>query len=197
MRASGEQARRISTNRNRGSSRCRPSFLGSHTDSRRDFTAPPAPCDTASTSGTTSSSQFPESAPPPACPRWSAAVCARSPGVPVPLAATVRHFPARARGRILQARWQIRYVQDRTRAQRHGALDRILQFAYVSRPIVGNQPAHGILGYRPRRPLWIGKFIQKRSYQQWDVALALAQRRHRDLHHVQPEIQVLPERSRS
>src|SRR5258708_14734506 len=81
--------------------------------------------------------------------------------------------------RIVQARRQISHVNDRAGAQRHGALDGVLQFADVSRPVVGHQPAHGVFRDSPRRSLRVRELVKKRGHQEWDVALASFSRKYK------------------
>src|SRR5438094_292485 len=100
-------------------------------------------------------------------------------------------------GGILKVRRQIRDVENRPGAQRHGALDGVFQLADVSGPIVGDQPAHGVFRNRAHRALWVGEFLQKCRDEDGDITLAVPQRRQFDLHDIQTEIQILPESSRT
>ena len=84
-------------------------------------------------------------------------------------------------------------MQYRSGAERHRPLHRVLQFAHISRPVVSHQPPHGIFRNGANGPQRIAEFLQKKTDQQRNIALAFSQRRQFDLHHVQPEIEVLPE----
>src|SRR5580700_431349 len=78
--------------------------------------------------------------------------------------------------------------------QSHGALDRVLQLAYVARPVVGFEALHG---------LWLDGLdglghgfaiaLQERAGQQRDIFAALAQRWQMDGDHAQPVVKVLAE----
>ena len=94
---------------------------------------------------------------------------------------------------VLQVRGQIADVQDGPEPKRHGALDGVFQFAHVAGPVVGHQAAHGVFGDGAHGPLRIAELFEEGADQQRNIALALAQRRQFDLHHVQPEEEVLAE----
>src|SRR5713226_63306 len=105
---------------------------------------------------------------------------------------TLRHAFDRS---VLQVRGQVAHVQDRPGAQRHSALDCVFKLSDVARPVIAHQPTHGVFRDGAHRALRVRKLFQKETYQQWDVALAVAQWRQFDLHHVQAEVEVLPERT--
>src|SRR6266404_3335767 len=100
-------------------------------------------------------------------------------------------------GGILQVGGQVSDMKDRAGTQLDSSLDGVFQLAHVSRPIVGDQAAHGVFGDGTHRSLRIGEFLQKCRHQNGDIALAVSKRRQFDLHHVQPEIQILAESSRA
>jgi hypothetical protein len=101
------------------------------------------------------------------------------------------------RGGIVQVGWQIRDAENRPGTQGNGALDGVFQLPDISRPIVGDQPAHGVFGNGAHRTLRVGEFFEKRGDENGNIALAVSQRRQLDLHDVQAEVEVLPEGSRT
>src|SRR5882724_317597 len=94
-------------------------------------------------------------------------------------------------GGELQIGRQVRGMQDRTSAKSDAALDGIFEFADVARPVVSDKPLHGVFGNGTWRGSGVGKFFEKGSDQQGNIAFAVAQRGQLDLHDVEAEIQVL------
>ena len=86
---------------------------------------------------------------------------------------------------------QVERVDDLAAAQHRRALEDVEQLAHVARPVVGEQPRHRLLGDRARR-----RAAQRVRDQQRDVAAPRAQRRHLDLDHRQPVVEILAQRAR-
>ncbi len=78
--------------------------------------------------------------------------------------------------------------------QHHRPLDRVLQLAHVARPVVRQQRVQGARR-EPLHLLAVGArvLLDEVADQRGNVALALAQRRQRHRHHVEPVVEVLAE----
>jgi hypothetical protein len=74
-------------------------------------------------------------------------------------------------------------------------LDGVFQFAHVARPVISHHPRDGIFGNRAHPPVRLAEFLQERIHQYGYVCLSFTQRRDLDLHHVQPEKEILPKSS--
>ena len=92
---------------------------------------------------------------------------------------------------------QIRRLDHRRLAQRHGAEDDVLQLPHIAGPRMRQQRrCRRRPDARPRPADLCTGALQKHLRQRQDVLGALAQRRHLQLQHVEPEQQILPERAR-
>ena len=76
----------------------------------------------------------------------------------------------------------------------HATLYNVLQFAHVTGPAIGFQPAEAIFGKRlDRSSHSLGKFSGKSRRRAGDIVAPLAQRRHVDREHVEPIVEILAE----
>src|SRR5579863_1422808 len=73
------------------------------------------------------------------------------------------------------------------------ALDSVLKFADISRPVVRDEARHGILGDLESLAAFRAEFLKEGANQERDVSLALTQRRQLDLDDVQTKKKVLAE----
>src|SRR6266566_3190738 len=95
--------------------------------------------------------------------------------------------PAHGGGQVVQRD----RVGDR---EREGALDRVLQLAHVAGPAVDAQALHRLGGEALRRHLVLAaEALEEVLDQQRDVLRPGAQRRQREVHHVEAVVEVLPE----
>src|SRR5882724_732507 len=99
-------------------------------------------------------------------------------------------------GAVAYPQRQARDVDAAARSEREAALDDVLQLADVPRPVVRDQALHG------GRLDGLGRDVEclrvvpaTRLGEQRNVLAPLAQRRHRDLHHVQTIVQIRAETS--
>ena len=84
---------------------------------------------------------------------------------------------------------QVERVDHLAAAQHGGALQDVEQLAHVARPVVGEQPGHRLFGDGARR-----RAAQRVADQLGDVAAPRAQRRHLDLDHREPVVEILAQR---
>src|SRR5579859_1989397 len=89
------------------------------------------------------------------------------------------------------ARRKVAQIDDLAVAQGYGALDAVLEFADVARPIILHQRFHrgaGYVHFRVRRVAF-----QEPVNEHGDIAAAFAQRGHEERDHVQPKIKIFAE----
>src|SRR3989475_895322 len=99
-------------------------------------------------------------------------------------------------GKVLEGLGQIGRRDLASARDEHGALDRVLQLADVARPGVGEEAAIRLGGDRVDRPRVLGGVaLEEGAHQDRNVLAPLAQRRHRDRHRVDPEVEILAERA--
>ena len=81
--------------------------------------------------------------------------------------------------------------------EQDGALDGVLELAYVPAPRLAAQVVRGVRSEaRDVTPVTAGPALEERAREQHDVVSAVAQRRHPELDDAQPIVEVLAERAR-
>src|SRR5690349_18925230 len=84
-------------------------------------------------------------------------------------------------------------MNNGTRAHGQSTFDSIFKFPDIAGPVIGDEPAHGIVRNGSRSTVGVGEFFEERGNEQLDVTFSFAKRRKLDLHDIQPEEKILPE----
>ena len=114
-----------------------------------------------------------------------------------PVFGTVVDGGLRVAAPLADRRRELLAVDRLVRIQDGQALDEILQLAHVAGPRVGRETIEGRLRERDRRPAVGFAAPHEIVDQRGQVVAALAQRRHDDRKHVEPEKQILAEFARA
>ena len=86
------------------------------------------------------------------------------------------HWPAILQVKVLQLRGQVAQVQYGTRGKSAGAIQRMLQLAHVSRPLIFDQSTQSIIAEGVGGAGFSRQTLQKMRGQQRNILLAFAQR---------------------
>ena len=105
----------------------------------------------------------------------------------------MRFAPATSAGCSTRGRERLE-PEHRLPRQRHRALDHVLELADVAREAVRHQPIHHLVAGPLDRLAELARILLDEVIdEQRDVLAPLVQRRHRDLDHVQPVVEILAE----